>query len=285
MLNVDWSEVNLMSDNKKQGLIGGILSLPNDNPKKTIFVATALCLICSILVSTSAVMFKPLQQANKEADIKKNILAVSGLLTEDADITSLFEQFEVKIVDLETGDYSDIEPATYDQRKAAGNPEQNVTLSSEQDIASIGRRAKLAKIYILKDGDSIKQAVLPIHGYGLWSTLYGFISFEGDFNTIGGLQFYAHAETPGLGGEVDNPRWRKQWQGKKAFNASGDLKIEVIRGHVDFKMADAAHKVDGLSGATLTSVGVSNLVNYWLGDHGFGPYLKKMSALMNTAEK
>ncbi len=285
MLNVDWSEVNLMSDNKKQGLIGGILSLPNDNPKKTIFVAAALCLVCSILVSTSAVMFKPLQQANKEADIKKNILAVSGLLTEDADITSLFEQFEVKIVDLETGDYSDIEPATYDQRKAAGNPEQNVTLSSEQDIASIGRRAKLAKIYILKDGDSIKQAVLPIHGYGLWSTLYGFISFEGDFNTIGGLQFYAHAETPGLGGEVDNPRWRKQWQGKKAFNNSGDLKIEVIRGHVDFKMADAAHKVDGLSGATLTSVGVSNLVNYWLGDHGFGPYLKKMSALMNTAEK
>ena len=285
MLNVDWSEVNLMSDNKKQGLIGGILSLPNDNPKKTIFVAAALCLVCSILVSTSAVMFKPLQQANKEADIKKNILAVSGLLTEDADITSLFEQFEVKIVDLETGDYSDIDPATYDQRKAAGDPEQNVTLSSEQDIAGIGRRAKLAKIYILKDGDSIKQAVLPIHGYGLWSTLYGFISFEGDFNTIGGLQFYAHAETPGLGGEVDNPRWRKQWQGKKAFNASGDLKIEVIRGHVDFKMADAAHKIDGLSGATLTSVGVSNLVNYWLGDHGFGPYLKKMSALMNTAEK
>ena len=285
MSNVDWSEVNLMSDNKKPGLIGGILSLPNDNPKKTIFVAAALCLVCSILVSTSAVMFKPLQQANKEADIKKNILAVSGLLTEEADVTSLFEQFEVKLVDLETGEYSDIDPATYDQRKASGDPEQNVTLSSEQDIASIGRRAKLAKIYLLKDGNKIKQAVLPVHGYGLWSTLYGFISFEGDFNTIGGLQFYAHAETPGLGGEVDNPRWRKQWQGKKAFNDNGDLKIEVIRGHVDFKMADAVHKVDGLSGATLTSTGVSNLVNYWLGDHGFGPYLKKMSALMNTAEK
>lgn len=278
MFNVDWSEVNPMTDNKKQGLISGILSLPNDNPKKTIFVAAALCLVCSILVSTSAVMFKPLQKANKEADIKKNILAVSGLLTEDADVNSLFEQFEVKIVDLGTGDYSDIDPAMYDQQKAAGDPAQSIALTAEQDIASIGRRAKLAKIYILKGGDNIKQAVLPIHGYGLWSTLYGFISFKGDFNTVGGLQFYAHAETPGLGGEVDNPKWRKQWQGKKAFNNNGDLKIEVIRGHVDFKMADAEHKVDGLSGATLTSVGVSNLVNYWLGDHGFGPYLKKMSA-------
>ncbi len=275
----------MTENNKKLGFFGKILSLPNDDPKKTIVVAVLLCLVCSILVSTSAVIFKPLQLANKEADIKKNILGVTGLLTEGADVNTIFEQFEVKIVDLETGLYSDIDPATFDQYKAAGDPNQSVELSAEQDIAGIGRRAKLAKIFLLKEGDKTTQVVLPIHGYGLWSTLYGFISFEGDFNTIGGLQFYAHAETPGLGGEVDNPKWRKLWQGKKAFNDQGELKIRVVRGHVDFKVADAQHKVDGLSGATLTSTGVSNLVNYWLGDHGFGPYLKNMSALMNAAEK
>lgn len=268
----------MTENNKNQGFLGNILSLPNDNPKKTIIVAALLCLVCSILVSTSAVIFKPQQQANKAADIKKNILAVTGLLTEDADVNTLFEQFEIKVVDLATGDYADIDPATYDQRKAAGDPTQSVELSADQDIAGIGRRAKLATIYLLKDGDKTKQIVLPIHGYGLWSTLYGFISFENDFNTIGGLQFYAHAETPGLGGEVDNPKWRKQWQGKKAFNDKGELKIEVIRGHVNFKAAGSEHQVDGLSGATLTSRGVSNLVNYWLGENGFGPYLNKMRA-------
>lgn len=266
-----------MAENtKKKGFIGNILALPNDNPKKTIFVAALLCLVCSVLVSTSAVVLKSQQQVNKANDIKKNILAVTGLLTEDADVDSLFEQFETKIVNLETGEYQNIDAATYDQRKASSDPAQSVKLTAEQDIASIGSRAKLATVYILKEADAVKQVVLPIHGYGLWSTLYGFISLDADFNTIGGLQFYEHAETPGLGGEVDNPKWRKKWQGKKAFNEQGELKIKVIRGFVDYKVAGAEHKVDGLSGATLTSVGVSNLVNYWLGDHAFGPYLQNM---------
>ncbi len=164
----------------------------------------------------------------------------------------------------------------YDQRKAAKDPAKSIKISSEQDIAKISRRAKLASVYLLKEGDVIKQVVLPVHGYGLWSTLYGFISLDGDFNTIGGLRFYQHGETPGLGGEVDNPKWRDQWHGKKAFDENGELKIEVIHGHVDYKSVGAEYKVDGISGATLTSRGVSNLVNYWLGDNAFGPYLKKM---------
>jgi Na+-transporting NADH:ubiquinone oxidoreductase subunit C len=261
---------------QNKGFIGNLLSLPNDNPKKTLFIAALLCLVCSILVSTSAVVLKPQQTINKANDIKKNILAVTGLLTEDADVDSLFAQFESKIVNLETGEYENIDVVSYDQRKASSDPAQSIQLTAEQDIASIGSRAKLATVYLLKEGGKVKQVVLPLHGYGLWSTLYGFISFNADFNTIGGLQFYEHAETPGLGGEVDNPKWRKQWQGKKAFDDKGELKIEVIRGFVDYKVAGAEHKVDGLSGATLTSVGVSNLVKFWLGEHAFGPYLKNM---------
>lgn len=262
--------------NKEPGFFGRLLSLPNDNPQKTIIVAVLLCLACSILVSTSSVVLKPLQTSNKANDIKKNILAVTGLMSEDADIDALFQQFEVQVIDLETGEYTDVDANNYDQRKAARDPKQSIKLTAEQNIAGISSRAKLASVYILKDGDTIKQVVLPVHGYGLWSTLYGFLSLEADFNTIGGLRFYEHAETPGLGGEVDNPKWRQQWKGKKAFDENGELKIRVARGHVDFKVAGAEHQVDGLSGATLTSQGVSNLVNYWLGDHGFGPYLKKM---------
>lgn len=261
---------------KKSNPFTELLDLPNDSPKKTLFVAIMLCLVCSILVAISAVALKPQQLANKEADIKKNILAVTGLLADDTDVNKVFKRFEVKIVDLATGKYSDIEPKTYDQYKAAKDPARNVILTAEQDRANIRKRAKLATVYLLKENDVVKQVVLPVHGYGLWSTLYGFISLESDLNTIGGLQFYAHAETPGLGGEVDNPSWRDQWKGKKAFDDQGNVKIKLIRGKVDYTQAGAEHQIDGLSGATLTGNGVSNLVNYWLGDHGFGPYLTKM---------
>ncbi len=264
------------NSHKHGGIISKILSLPNDNPTKTIVIAALLCLVCSVLVSASAVLLKKQQTANKDADIRKNILAVTGMLNDKTNINEVFKQFEVKVVDLETGDYADIDPNTYDQQKAAKDPAQSIKLSQDQDIAKIIRRAKLASIYILKDGDKIKQVVLPVHGYGLWSTLYGFLSLEGDFNTIGGLRFYQQGETPGLGGEVDNPKWRDQWHGKKAFDENGELKIKVIHGHVDYKAAGAEYQVDGISGATLTSRGVSNLVNYWLGDHAFGPYLQKM---------
>lgn len=263
---------------EKKGLLGSVLSLPNDSPKKTLFIAVVLCLVCSILVSTAAVTLKPIQTSNKKNDIRQNILAVTGLADHEGSVEELFNQFDVKLIDLSSGDYAntDIDPATYDQRKAAGDPQMSVKLTAEQNIASIGRRAKLAPVYLLTEGDAIKQVVLPVHGYGLWSTLYGFLSLEGDFNTIKGLRFYEQAETPGLGGEVDNPKWRALWQGKKVFDEDGNVKIHVIRGHVSPETTDAEHKVDGLSGATLTSNGVSNMLKYWLGDHGFGPYLKKM---------
>jgi Na+-transporting NADH:ubiquinone oxidoreductase subunit C len=261
-----------------KGLLGRLMNLPNDDPKKTLFIAILLCLVCSILVSSTAVWLKPIQQDNKKDDIKRNILAVTGLSDERGSVDELFSRFEVRLVNLDSGQYAqtDIDPVSYDQRKAAGDPQMNVKLSDEQDIASIGSRAKLVPVYLLKEGDTIKQVVLPMHGYGLWSTLYGFMALAGDFNTIRGLRFYEHAETPGLGGEVDNPKWRAQWKGKKAYDENGTLQIHVIRGHVGPDTADAEHKVDGLSGATLTSNGVTNLVRYWLGDHGFGPYLKNM---------
>ena len=264
---------------QKQSFFAEILSLPNDSTKKTIIVAALLCLVCSILVSASAVILKPLQISNKKADIKRNILAVADLNTDGQSIEETFKQFEMKIVDLETGEYvDDIDPAEFDQRKAAADPSLSINISGDQDIAGIGHRSKYAKVYLLKEGDQTTQIVLPVHGYGLWSTLYGFLSLENDGNTIKGLKFYEHAETPGLGGEVDNPKWQAMWAGKKIFDDKGDLRFEVVRGQVASGTSGAEHQVDGLSGATLTSKGVSNMVNFWLGKDGFGPYLNKFNS-------
>ncbi len=268
----------MSENNVKKGWFGSTMSLPNDDPRKTLLIAILLCLACSILVSTAAVALKPLQQANKENDIKRNILAVTGVNQEAGTLDELFARFEVQLVDLATGEYADtdIEPTSFDQRRAASDPSTSTRLSSAQDIAGIGSRSDLAPVYILRDGDEIDQVVLPVHGYGLWSTMYGFLSLEGDFETIRGLQFYEHGETPGLGGEIDNPRWRSQWQGKKIYDDNDQLNIRVLRGYVDADSPQAKHQVDGLSGATLTAQGVSNLVNFWLGEHGFGPYLQRM---------
>ena len=255
-----------------------VLALGNDSLEKTIAVALSLCFVCAILVSFSAVALRPLQIENKAMDMKKNILDVAGLLDEDTDIHQAFaDQIEEKLVDIVTGDYVEgMDAVAYDQRKAAKDPAQNITLDSSDDIASIKRKAKIAKVYLVKSGDAIQSIILPMHGYGLWSTMYGFLALEADGQTVKSINFYDQAETPGLGGEVVNPNWRALWQGKKVYNDAGEPVLRLVKGVVDTNKAGAEFQVDGLAGATLTSNGVSNLVKYWMSAEGFAPYLDKI---------
>ncbi len=267
----------------------------NDSTGKTLLVATALCVFCSIFVAYAAVALKPEQEANKQLDKNRSILAAAGLLDPQHQtgrkVRDIFEQrIEVRIVNLETGEYlteanatSDWEkaivknPVAYDQRKAAKTTGQNEMLDAAIDIAVIKRQPKYATVYLAKNEQGqVDTIVLPVNGYGLWSTLYGFLALKTDTSTVVGLGFYEHAETPGLGGEVDNPKWKAVWPGKKVFDESGKVSIQLIKGVVDPHHPQAAHQVDGLAGATLTSRGVTNLVNYWLGSNGFGPYLAKV---------
>lgn len=263
---------------QKKGFLGQLMQRPNDDPTKTIFIAIMLCLACSVMVSTAAVALKSKQIVNKQNDIRQNILAVTGQYEPGMDMEAAFEKFEVKLVDIAAGEFAenDIDPTTFDQRKAAGSPDLGVRLANREDIAGIGSRAKYAPVYILRQGDEIEQLVIPVHGYGLWSTMYGFLSLENDFNTIRGLRFYEHAETPGLGGEIENSRWLARWEGKKIFDENGNVEFRVARGYVDDNTPQAEYRVDGLSGATLTSQGVSNMMVFWLGENGFGPFLQNM---------
>ncbi|MDH3451486.1 MAG: Na(+)-translocating NADH-quinone reductase subunit C [Gammaproteobacteria bacterium] len=258
------------------GMLARFHNMPNDSRTKTLIVALLLCLVCSVIVSTAAVMLKPLQMANAELDRKRNILQVAGLLRDDRGIDELFGNIETRIVNLDSGEYSDtVDILTYDQRRAARDPSLSDALAPATDLAGIGRRAKYATVYLVREAGVVKTIVLPVHGYGLWSTLYGFLALQGDARSVYGLQFYEHTETPGLGGEVDNPKWRSLWNGKLVFDEQDQPRIEVVRGKVA-PGPDAKYQVDGLAGATLTSVGVSNLVRFWLGENGFGPYLAKV---------
>jgi Na+-transporting NADH:ubiquinone oxidoreductase subunit C len=258
-------------------VLSGILALPNDSKKKTLVVALVLSLVCSMLVSVSAVVLRPLQIVNATVDRQRNILAAADLLDEDTDIAEAFSRIEAHVVDLESGEFNDdVDAASFDQRRAARDPAMSKALARKQDIAGIGRLGRYATVYLVKDGDAVEQIVLPIHGYGLWSTLYGFIALEPDLNTVVGLKYYEHSETAGLGAEVDNPAWLSQWKGRRVFNASGEPVLRTVKG-VSLATGDAAfYEVDGLAGATLTSDGVTNMLHFWLGEQGFGPFLVKM---------
>lgn len=245
----------------------------------TVRVALILCVVCSVFVSAAAVLLRPEQQANKLNDRKKNILAAAGLLQPDVDIDTQFARIDTRLVELDTGKFSQtFDVATYDQRKASKNPKLATELSDEEDKASIKRREDYALVYIVSDGDAVDKVILPIKGYGLWSTLYGFVALDKDFNTVVGVGFYEHAETPGLGGEIDNPLWKAKWVGKKVYSEEGDTALSVIKGEVDTSRPQAVYQIDGLSGATLTSRGVHNLIQFWMGDKGFALFLANLRA-------
>ena len=256
-----------------------------DSTANVLLVAVTLCLICSVIVSTAAVKLRPLQEANKVLDQKINILKVSGLWEQGEDIDQLFSAIETKIVNLDVGQFDDqIDIASYDQRKAAADPELSIELTADADIASINRRANYAKVYLVNESGNTQRYVFPVHGYGLWSTLYGYVTLEKDLNTIYALKFYDHRETPGLGGEVDNPKWQGLWKGKKLFDDKGQLAISVIKGSVIPGNANASYQVDGLSGATLTSDGVTNMFRFWMGDSGFGKFIANAQSSNNYKE-
>lgn len=259
--------------------------------RHTLIFAIAISLICSIMVSASAVILANRQAANVLLDQRRNILVAAGVLAEGESqnavgmgIHEIFEaEFEQRIIDLTTGRFvTDIDsPADYDQLKAARQPDASTRLTPAQDIALLLRRENKASLYIRRASDgSVNKVVLPVRGYGLWGTLYGYLALEGDYRTVAGLGFYAHKETPGLGGEVDNPRWKAQWPGKLIYDNKGAPAIRLLKG-----AAHGKHDIDALAGATLTSRGVENLVRFWTGELGFGPFLQRAADATQADEQ
>lgn len=245
----------------------------------SILFAAAVCLVCAVLVSSSAVSLKPLQDENAFLDKQRNVLIAAGLATEDEVLTpeqvqERFAPVELVVVDLRTGEeVTDVDPLTFDQRALSSDP--NTSTEAPKNPAGVERLPNRALVYRLEEDDELGLLILPIEGKGLWSTLYGFIALDSDLQTIRGITFYEHKETPGLGGEVDNPRWKALWPGRRVYGDDDEPRIQVIRGRAGPPDEDP-FRVDGLSGATMTSRGVGRLVRFWLGDEGFAPYLNSL---------
>lgn len=258
--------------------------LNKDSLANTFLIAVFLCLVCSVVVSSMAVALKPIQKLNKELDQKKNILRAAGMLPADQNVSAdgrsieeLFAEFTVRAVDLQTGEYvDDVDVTSYDPIRAAGDSALSVSLTPDEDLATLRRRENVSLVYLKATPTGIDKVVMPVRGYGLWGTLYGYLALDGDLNTIAGLGFYQHKETPGLGGEVDNAKWRASWQGVRLFNDMGQPQVRLVKQRAANTNPKSSYEVDALSGATFTTKGVENMVNYWTGDGGFGTYLKRL---------
>jgi Na+-transporting NADH:ubiquinone oxidoreductase subunit C len=169
-----------------------------------------------------------------------------------------------------------MDPVTYDQRAAAQDPQSSLAIPKKADVAGIGRRAKHATVFVRQRWGKSELIVLPVHGVGHQSTLYGYLALRGDGNTIAAFNIYEHGETPGYGARVTEPAWRSLWPGKRLTDEtdeSGAIKIAVVRG-----TASGIHQVDGISGATRTGNGITNMLRFWLGDYGFAPFLERVRA-------
>lgn len=287
----------------------------NDDPVKILAVALTLCLVCAILVSSAAVLLKPVQQANQALAIRQEILRVAGFEPGDAaSVEQLFQQhIQTRVLDLDQGSYREgIDPQSVDPRLVARDPASSRALPPEQDPARIRRRPDYLPVYLVTEQDQVKRVVLPVYGYGLWSTLYGLVAFDRDGRTITGVTFYEHGETPGLGDFITDRDWQAQFSGKLAFDDQGQLRLRVARAgtsqspvndrhevdgvdstsgasdnyrqEVDdlddtsHALSNDRHEVDGVAGATLTTRGVDELLRYWLGEQGFGRYLARLRA-------
>jgi Na+-transporting NADH:ubiquinone oxidoreductase subunit C len=249
-----------------------------DSPIRTLIVALVVSFCCAVLVAGTAIWLRPRYEMNQELNRQRNILAAADLLTRDKTVQQLFEQVEPRVVDLTTGKYApDIDPATLIGAQARRDSDSHTPVPREVDIAFIRERPRFAVVYLVYEGEILSAIILPVYGYGLWSTMHGYVALEEDATTIIGLRFYDHGETPGLGAQIDDDRWLQLWRGKKVYDDGAEMMIEVIKGQVVEKgNTRVVHQVDGISGATLTGQGVTNLLRYWLGEQGFGPFLQDL---------
>lgn len=239
---------------------------------RTLLTAAILCFVCSIVVSSVAIKMRPMQKKNQEIDTKKTILLAANVIEKTAtadEVETAFNKVQTFLIDMRTGSRVEVEdPETFDTSSA-----EKIRIPAKKDIASLLTISSIEKAYVLKNGDEVEAIIVPIISKGLFSTMYGFVALEGDVNTIRGLSYYQHGETAGLGGEVDNPKWKASWVGKKIYDEDMTPRIDVVK-----RVSDSTHQVDALSGATITSDGVASSLKFWFGPDAYKPFLEKVKA-------
>lgn len=245
-----------------------VLALPNESRTKTVLVAFLVSAICAALVSGATVILRPIQAENRAAEEQARIAAlVQGI----PGMATLLEEsggtLSTVVIDLERGRAaSDVTPETLD---ATLSDTANWTaLSAGQDLAGLGQRPDFAQIFLLRDGEAISLVLLPLTGQGYGGRIDAILALRGDTNTIAGIAVTQHSETPGLGGRIEEASWQASFPGTQLRDDNEEIRFRVARGQ-----SSGIHEVDGITGATRTGQGVTQMVRFWLGPDGYAPLL------------
>lgn len=239
------------------------------NNKYTFIYAAVLTLVAAVLLALTAEGLRPMQEANIRLEKMSNILSAAKI--DVSDKSKIEDLYNTKVEELVVG---------IDGEIREGIRAFEVELKDELKKTPEEMNLPLF-IYTKEDGRKIY--ILPLRGVGLWGPVWGFISLEDDFNTVYGANFDHKGETPGLGAEISTPIFQDQFPGKSIFR-EGDRETVALR-VVKFgseKDYPAAHRVDGISGGTITSIGVSDMIQQ--GIAAYSKYFKKLKAQKNQTE-
>jgi len=255
----------------------------NDSPVKAFLVILVTALLCSSLVSAAVVILRPIQLNNKMLERGRNVIKLTGLVENgvvpgDEEMLEMYRDMDVRIVDIDQGIFNnDLDPLSFDPRRAVNDPELGIDIPADQDLASLGRRSRYSTVYmVLKEDGELDRIILPVHGTGMWSTMYGYVALESDLNTIAAATFYEQNETPGLGDQIMRPEWQAKWTGRRIYDEVGDMRFAVNHGKVEPGSSTWLYEVDALTGATVTADAVTAMMQYWFGPHGYRNFLDEL---------
>jgi Na+-transporting NADH:ubiquinone oxidoreductase subunit C len=234
--------------------------MDKDSNKATFLFSSVMVVIIAVLLSVTAISLAPYQAKNIRIEKMKNILTSVAVHAETQDTEQLYKQYITQQIVLNNKG----------KEVKDGVAAFDIDLKKEMDKIKTGKsNEQLFPLFICnKDGNSFY--IIPIRGKGLWGPIWGYISLEGDMNTIYGASFGHKSETPGLGAEIETEKFQQQFIGKKIFDEAGDfVSVTVLKGGAS---RDNIHGVDAISGATITSKGVSEMFKRTLSN--YIPYFK-----------
>jgi Na+-transporting NADH:ubiquinone oxidoreductase subunit C len=213
----------------------------NSNTYTFIYAAIMVILVAAVLASVSMAL-KPMQKKNVEIEKKQNILASVNIKSTAETAEAIYAESIVDEYVVNTnGEKVEGDAFTTDLKKERAKSEEEMLLP----------------VFEVKTDDGIKY-VLPVYGSGLWGPIWGYISLSSDMNSIYGANFDHEGETPGLGAEISTPMFEDPFKGKEIFNDSGEL-VSILVAKVG-QVAPEEHKVDGISGGTITSKGLEEML-------------------------
>ena len=222
------------------------------------------------VLSFAATSLREPQQANEQRNIRENILKAVGLMEreqklEPEEINQLYDDsVESFLVD-------------HEGKVIPGSSADGVDL--EEELENPDPAAWRLPVFVVTEGGKASVYAIPVYGQGLWSTLYGYLALEDDLDTVKGITFYDHGETAGLGAEIEQAWFQDNFVGKRIFDGSALRSIQVVKGKVADVFSNAAdhtYAVDGISGASITGRGVTNLLQEKLAI--YAPYITRVRA-------